>query len=171
MREGEIESDLRLRSMTDSDIDRVVAIEREAFGDAALEEWEFWCHLTLPNEYALVAERDGEIVGSLLYAKRRGELYVSNLAVARNARRSGIGGAMMRWVLEQMKTLGQNSVALHVAGSNFEAIQLYTKLGFVEVDRVPSGYPDGSDAIEMVHSARAQTRKTTVLSLIGARRG
>lgn len=80
----------------------------------------------------LVAEIDGEIVGSVIGAfdGRRGMIY--HLAVHRDFRGRGIGAALLAEVEDRLKAKGCLKCLLHVFADNTEAIRFYGNRGWRE---------------------------------------
>lgn len=79
-----------------------------------------------------VAERDGEAVGALCGEVRgSGDLgWVTQLAVRRDARRHGVGGALLRRALARFAERGLPGAGLVVRTSNAGGVALYEGLGF-----------------------------------------
>ena len=77
-----------------------------------------------------IAETDGELTGFVCYrvVEREGELL--NLAVAPEARRSGIGAGLLQEVLRRARAAGAVSLYLEVRESNAAALGLYRRFGF-----------------------------------------
>jgi len=86
----------------------------------------------LASEIAFVAEDDdGEPVGFALARRRTPKLAtLTDLYVAREARRSGIGTELMREVLSALRAQGIEHVDLEVVASNTVARSLYGRWGF-----------------------------------------
>ncbi|XP_077236341.1 acyl-CoA N-acyltransferases (NAT) superfamily protein [Tasmannia lanceolata] len=61
-------------------------------------------------------------------------LYVSNLCVAKFARRQGIASNMLHLAIEAAKSSGIDQILVHVHKDNVSAQQLYTKIGFETVE-------------------------------------
>lgn len=76
------------------------------------------------------------------------------LAVRPEARRRGIGGRMLRWVLESASIAGIASVHVELRESNAAAIALYRAAGFTEAFRLPGYYRGRETAIRMVLALR-----------------
>ena len=95
---------------------------RDGFGPAA----RFGC---------LVAERDGTVVGYASYypaydmATPSHGLHLLDLFVAPDARRSGVGTALMRAVGERCRRRGGQWLSLHVLPRNAGARVFYERLG------------------------------------------
>ncbi|MDP1547640.1 MAG: GNAT family N-acetyltransferase [Anaerolineales bacterium] len=80
----------------------------------------------------LVAEHDGEIIGSVIGAfdGRRGMIY--HLAVHRDFRGQGVGAALLTEVEQRLQAKGCLKCLLHVFADNSEAIQFYRERGWRE---------------------------------------
>jgi ribosomal-protein-alanine N-acetyltransferase len=72
------------------------------------------------------------------------------LAVDRQHRNRGIGGALLTELISVARTAGYGEVTLHVRRDNEGARRLYERTGFAE-SRVVSRYyqPSGADALVM----------------------
>lgn len=92
----------------------------------------------------LVAEDDGRIVGSVIggYDGRRGLLY--HLAVAREARRLGLGSRLLAEVEARLRAKGCVKCYLMVTLDNPEVEEFYKKRGWHFMDYVR---PYGKDLI------------------------
>ena len=90
---------------------------------------------------AMVGEREGRIVvfGVLMLAP--GEAQVLNLSVVPDARREGLGRALLRQLLEIAVRAGADQCFLEVRVSNAPALALYASEGFVPVARRDDYYP------------------------------
>ena len=88
-----------------------------------------------PHAAVFVAERsDGAIVGRLSLARdtHPASAHVADLGlmVAKDARRTGVGRALMEASVEWAKASGVRKLELHVFPWNEPAIQLYERFGF-----------------------------------------
>jgi ADP-ribose pyrophosphatase YjhB (NUDIX family)/GNAT superfamily N-acetyltransferase len=90
-----------------------------------------------PAQALVVAERDGEVVGTLQLSvlpglshrgARRGQLEA--VRVARSQRGQGLGAAMVRWALEESRRRGCAMVQLTTHKSRTDAHRFYERLGF-----------------------------------------
>ncbi len=84
----------------------------------------------------LVAENDGEIVGTVIggFDGRRGLIY--HLAVAAALRGKGIGSSLMDEVETRLRAKGCIRCYLLVTTDNPEAMEFYKKLDWVHMDYV-----------------------------------
>ncbi|EOY30270.1 Acyl-CoA N-acyltransferases (NAT) superfamily protein, putative [Theobroma cacao] len=64
--------------------------------------------------------------------------YVSNLCVAKSARRKGIASNMLYFVIESARSSGVEMVYVHVHRHNGPALELYEKIGFEIVEMASS---------------------------------
>lgn len=102
----------------------------------------------------IVAERDGEIVGSVmlyapsanaygaLAAKQAGWPELRLLAVAPTARGTGVGQALVDECVRRARESGAAELGLHTSDSLRAAVRMYERMGFVrapEYDFRPGG--------------------------------
>jgi GNAT superfamily N-acetyltransferase len=85
-----------------------------------------------PVWWAFVAEENSEILAFALYYIRystwKGQrLYLEDIIVTEKARGKGIGGMLMKSVIEEAKTLGMSGVSWQVLDWNENAIEFYKK--------------------------------------------
>jgi ribosomal-protein-alanine N-acetyltransferase len=90
---------------------------------------------------ARVGEREGRIVtyGVLMLAP--GEAQLLNLSVVPDARRQGLGRALLAQFVADARRLGAEQMFLEVRLSNAPAIALYASEGFVPIARRVAYYP------------------------------
>lgn len=77
-----------------------------------------------------VPERKRDENGVTRHYKRRGVGYISNLCVAPDSRRQGIGRALLDKCEQQARAWGCRSIALHVDLNNTSAYELYRRAGY-----------------------------------------
>ncbi|GMA61687.1 GNAT family N-acetyltransferase [Alicyclobacillus fastidiosus] len=93
----------------------------------------------------LVAEFDGEIVGSVVLCPENTDAYkgladmsefpeIRMLAVAQSARNRGVASALIAECIRRAKVKGSKSIGLHTADFMKNAIRLYERIGF---ERIP----------------------------------
>lgn len=152
---------VRLRPMTEADLDQVVELEMAVFGPQ-----EAWSRKMLAGElaqqpasrYYLVAEDEDGIAGygGLLRAGWQGD--VLTLAVATTRWGQGIGSALLQALLAEAGRMGCTEVFLEVRTDNLRAQQLYERHEFTRVG-IRKGYyqPSGADALVMRRCLRGGT--------------
>jgi ribosomal-protein-alanine N-acetyltransferase len=99
--------------------------------------------LSLPGAFGLIDERGGMLLGRVTVD----EAEVLTLAVAPDARRRGIAKALLEAACGEIRLRGGNAMFLEVATGNAPALELYRRIGFVEVGRRRRYYADSSDAL------------------------
>lgn len=133
---------IRIRPLVEADLDRVTAIEREAFGG---EAWPRSAFADLVGAFGQarpargafwVAEAPGtaEVVGyaGVELSSLLGEADLINIAVAPAWKRHGVGHALIRRTLRLCRELGVPLLWLRVRRSNADARQFYLRQGFTE---------------------------------------
>jgi GNAT superfamily N-acetyltransferase len=90
------------------------------------------------NNELIVAEHDGEVVGMLQltmtpYLTYQGgwRATVEGVRVARTARSSGVGRAMMEWAIARAREKGCHLIQLTTDKQRPDAVRFYESLGFV----------------------------------------
>ncbi len=124
----------------------------ESFARAGLEEHDFDLERELGRAYgvAFVARSvSNEPVGLLLGWEVADELHVLSVVVTGEARRMGVGRALMLSGFEHARERTLRLVLLEVARRNLPAIRLYRSLGLVALRVRRAYYQNGDDAVEM----------------------
>jgi len=151
------ESSFRTREKSQVDIERLTASEGErlravrlhalreapdAFG-TTLEEAEAlssesWCDQlnTMATFVANAGDRDVGLVRGTRHDEIHDAGYLISMWVAPEARRDGIGSALVDAVIDWARTLELSRLFLDVAASNAPATALYTSKGFTPTGRV-----------------------------------
>ena len=93
----------------------------------------------------LAAVRDGEVLGyvGMMYVLDEG--YIANVAVSPDARRQGVGRALISALLARAEELELAFVTLEVRPSNSAAVALYSGFGFEPVGRRKNYYDKPSE--------------------------
>ncbi|TDW90927.1 putative N-acetyltransferase YhbS [Kribbella pratensis] len=138
-------NDVVIRRATASDVAAIVAMiaddqlgaTRESLDDltpylAAFEQID-----ADSNQLLMVADRNGEVIGTLQLTiipglSRRGSTrgLIEAVRVAAPARGSGLGTMLVRWAVEESRTRGCSLVQLTSDKSRTNAHRFYTNLGF-----------------------------------------
>jgi predicted N-acetyltransferase YhbS len=86
--------------------------------------------LAHPRHHSVVAESDGRIVGSNFLDERSGIVGIGPVSVDPAGQNRGVGGRLMRAVLDRAARRHAPGVRLLQAGFHNRSLCLYTKLGF-----------------------------------------
>lgn len=129
-----------------------MALERASFPDDAWSHDAMRAELSSPHGCYLVVVDGDRVVGyaglrALVGAK---DADVQTIAVAADARGSGIGRMLLHAVLSEASARRVREVFLEVRADNPVAANLYASEGFVEIGRRPRYYQPGDvDAVIM----------------------
>ena len=124
---------MTLRDATPADAAALAAVETACFPNDAWSHDALLSHLTAPLSPACLMEEGGEVIG---YASGRAtppEAEVYRVAVRPDARRRGIGLALMGALELRFAGQGCGRFYLEVRASNAPARHLYESLGYEEV--------------------------------------
>lgn len=140
---------LTVRAMAESDMDAVLAVEREVFRDAWTASF-FRRLLAEPGAWLRVAERGGALAGYSVATLQPPHADLENLATVPSQRRNGVARALMDDLYAACRAQGVRAITLEVRATNAEAQALYAAEGFAIVG-LRKGYyrhPD-EDALVM----------------------
>ncbi len=139
----------KIKELTPADLQAVLEIEYRCFPDpyplSLLEQ----LYSSYPRGF-IGAELEGRLVGYLIFTMRWGGIgHILSLAVDPPYQRRGIGSALVRKALEDLKADGARTVRLEARKSNIGARMFYLTLGFKEERELPHYYEDGETAVLM----------------------
>jgi len=124
-----------LREGDASDLDRIDRMIADAFDPRWGEAWtrnQVIGILAVPGVWLTIAEQGGRAVGFALIRGVLDEAELLLLAVVREARRKGVGAALLRSVVGDCALRGIDSLHLEVRDGN-DAIKLYRNSGFTKI--------------------------------------
>ncbi len=134
---------------TAADLDAVDEISQHSFRTPWPRQT-FADELTRPHAHLELARRGADVVGYVNYWVVTDEVHLLAIATHPDARRGGIGAALMTHLLDGARARGSRLVTLEVRSGNQAARALYRSVGFVEVATRRSYYgDDGDDAVIM----------------------
>jgi [ribosomal protein S18]-alanine N-acetyltransferase len=141
-----------VRPATPADLADVVALEADNLGVDAWSENLLAEGLAgrLPTIHYLVAEVDGAVLGHAVTSLAGDIAELQRIAVAQVARRTGVASELLEAAVAL--AAGADRMLLEVREDNAAALAFYAARGFVEVDRRPKYYRDGSTAVVMRRS-------------------
>ncbi|MCP5144051.1 MAG: GNAT family acetyltransferase [Gammaproteobacteria bacterium] len=130
-----------IRKFQQADRDMLVALWRNVFPDDPPhnEPSSVIDAKCAVDDLIFVAEDAGKLVGACMagYDGHRGWLYA--VAVEKEQRRNGTGGALVRYTMQALKDLGCIKVNLQVRATNTEVVAFYEALGFSIEERISMG--------------------------------
>jgi ribosomal-protein-alanine N-acetyltransferase len=137
------------RKMELADLEQVCRLEERLFSPP----WSRQAFISevSENDYALpvVLLHDGQVIGYWVLYMVLEEAHLANIAVAPEYQGHGLG----RWMLQQALTQADihrcEMIYLEVRISNYRAIDLYKKAGFIELGVRRRYYEDKEDALLM----------------------
>lgn len=149
-------SALLVEPLADHDLDDCARIEAASFAHAQLD---LRAELARPYARLWVArpEAGSPALGFLLAWRLGDELEIQTVATAPEARRRGVGRALVLAAIDEARATGCQRLLLEVRASNQAALGLYRALGF-EQDGLRRGYYSDptEDAVLMSRPAAQQ---------------
>ena len=144
-----MDNDALIREANIDDIEAIYQIESESFGNP-------WSKTLLTNEIQsntslmLCAVIKGSVVGFGSSMQVYDEIHITNLAVAVDQRRQGIGKRLLSELINAKYSEQINNFILEVRISNTPAIELYRSYGFEPLGIRKKYYEDeNEDALVM----------------------
>lgn len=120
-----------LRPLNKNDVRQLFLIEQrtqqspwseEVFKQCILENYEGW-----------VIEENEIIIGFVMMSLRAGESHILNLGIQPEFQRQGHASRLLQHALEEARKKGAGISYLEVRSSNYKAIALYKKFGFIQI--------------------------------------
>jgi GNAT superfamily N-acetyltransferase len=138
-------SDVQFRRATEADLPAIVAMladdvlgaTRESPDDLTPYLAAFKAIAADPNQFLVVADRDGEVVGTMqltflpgLSRKGATRAQIEGVRVRGTERGTGLGSQLMVWAVDQARERGCNLVQLTSDTARTDAHRFYEQLGF-----------------------------------------
>lgn len=134
------------------DVDPLLPAERELFGPTAWSAETFWSELAHPQTrwYVVAEDPAGALLGYAGLMAGGAEADVQTVAVLPSAQGRGLGGLLLRALIDEAVRRGAAALLLEVRRDNAPAIALYRRFGFEQI-AVRRGYyqPGNVDALVM----------------------
>jgi len=106
-------------------------------------------YLRRPGSFSLVAESDAGILGFIVAETRRKTGHIITIDVLAEARRAGVGSALLLAAEERLVRAGAAAVVLETPVNNEAAIRFYKQKGYFVEKTVAGYYSNGLDALVM----------------------
>ncbi|MEC8555055.1 MAG: ribosomal protein S18-alanine N-acetyltransferase [Planctomycetota bacterium] len=150
---------VHIRWMIRRDMHSVLKIEKASFEFPWSEE-EFIRCLRQRNCIGMVAERDDEVVGFMIYELHKNRLHLLNFAVAPNCRRECVGNSMIEKLVGKLSAERRSRIMLEVRETNLDAQLFFKSLGFRAISVLRDFYDDTTeDAYLMQYRYRASVEE------------
>jgi ribosomal-protein-alanine N-acetyltransferase len=101
----------------------------------------------VPTVRYLVADLDGLVVGYAVASYAGDIAELQRIGVSPAQRRTGVASALLAEVVAEAPRTGADRLILEVREDNAGALAFYASRGFVEIDRRPRYYRDGTTGI------------------------
>ena len=140
-----------IRDATAADADAIFRLEADCLGPDAWSRAlvESGVCGDVPTVHYLVVEDDDEVTAYAAASIVAEIAELQRIAVRPAARRRGHASALLEAVVERAIAGRADRLLLEVREANADALAFYAASGFVEVDRRPRYYRDGTTAVVM----------------------
>ncbi len=135
---------VHIRWMIRRDMTAVLEIEKQNF-EFPWSEDDFIRCLRQRNCIGMVAEREEEVVGFMIYELHKNRLHILNFAVADSHKRCSIGQSMVSKLVGKLSNDRRNRIMLEVRETNLEAQLFFKQLGFRAVSVLHDFYEDSTE--------------------------
>lgn len=129
-----------MRNVTEADLPQLLVIEHltqtapwteDIFKRCMEVGYDCWC-----------IEEDEAIIGFIMMSSTlTGEAHILNLCVTPAYQRKGYGKILLAYAIAQAKQKGMGIIYLEVRRGNYPAIELYHKMGFMQIADRKNYYP------------------------------
>lgn len=143
-----------IRPAIERDIDILLPIEHRCFHHDRLTRLDFHRALKAKSAVLLTAEEGGAVLGYALLRVRGRQAHLESLAVDPDARRMGLGRALLRAAEDACVARGALHVRLEIREDNPAAYALYESLGYRQHGTWLEYYEDQSDALRLRKALR-----------------
>ena len=135
------QSCVHIRWMIRRDMPSVLAIESSSFEFPWTED-EFIRCLRQRDCIGMVAERNEEVAGFMIYELHKTRIHVLSFAVHPEFRREGVGKAMIEKLISKLAYQRRNRIVLEVRETNLDAQLFFRQLGFRATGVLKGFYED-----------------------------
>ena len=110
--------------------------------------------------FFVLANSSGSVIGYAILANTHSLGYVLSIAVHPKNRNQGYAGMLLNFLETKCREKGLSKLRLDVRINNTTAIELYKKLGLMEIRRKSNFYGNGIDALLMEKTVTLQSEQT-----------
>ncbi|MGQ0529266.1 MAG: GNAT family N-acetyltransferase [Panacagrimonas sp.] len=146
----------RIRRATPADAAAMLALEA-LFPSDRMSARSIRRFITVSSARVFVALRGSELLGNLVLLLRKGSraARIYSVVVSPQARGLGIGNRLVEAAERATMREGRDRVSLEVRADNTAARALYAKRGYLEAQRLPAYYDDGTDGLRLLRKLKA----------------
>ena len=139
-------AEIYISKMCAEDIEKVVEIEAEAYGEHHWSKSSFYDEMQNNlAKYYVAKTANGDLVGYAGTWHIIDEAHITTIAVKKSHLRQHIGEAIIVKIIEDCYSVGIKYLTLEVRVSNEPAIALYTKYGFNSLGTRKGYYQDNNE--------------------------
>ncbi|MFP3167609.1 ribosomal-protein-alanine N-acetyltransferase [Thermoproteus sp. CP80] len=131
-------------------LDGIYEVELDSFKKEdiySIDLLKFLCSFCYENSYIYI--ENNKVLGYIITCVEGSAAHIISIAVRQEARRRGVGSALLCTALRLLKNRKVEKIYLEVRMSNKNAIDLYKKAGFQIVEVLRNYYSDGEDGYRM----------------------
>lgn len=154
MRKGTCDSSLKphIRYAVKDDLDALLSLENICFKEETFHTRQIKYLLLKAKSIILVAEIEGNIIGSMIILLRKHILNarIYSLNVHPGYRRMGIASSLMDLASELIRKKGYDNITLETGITNTAAQSLYRSKGFQVDKKLSNYYSSGDDAFHLI---------------------
>ncbi|MBN3490988.1 ribosomal protein S18-alanine N-acetyltransferase [Acholeplasma equirhinis] len=138
-----------IRQAIEADLFEIERLEKKIFNESL--GFAFLKQELVDNPFSkiFVYEQDGKIIGYMSYRQIDSNADIMNFLVDEPYQNQGIGKEIFKFVLEEMKNDGCETIILEVRKSNQRAIYFYESFGGKVIRTIPNYYKD-EDGLVMI---------------------
>jgi ribosomal protein S18 acetylase RimI-like enzyme len=142
----------RIRKFQKKDFEALWQLDQLCFdAQMAYSRPELAFYMQRPGAFTLVAEGESAAtLGFIVAEAERKSGHIITIDVVAEARRLGVGSALLNAAEERLLEAGAQAVALETAVNNESAIRFYKEKGYFVEKTVPGYYSGQLDALVMV---------------------
>lgn len=135
-----------IRPMTKDDIDNVMIIEEDAFGEGHWERNSFYDEISnnLANYYCLFND-EAKMLGYAGFWHIIDEAHITTIAVKKEYRRNKLGEFLLCHMIDECYKKEIKYITLEVRVSNIPAISMYEKYGFKSLGTRKNYYQNNNE--------------------------
>ena len=154
MRKGACDCSLKphIRKALKDDLDALFHLEKICYKEETFHMDQLKYLLLKAKSIVLVAEIEGNIIGSIIILLRKHILNarIYSLNVHPEYRRMGIASSLMDFASDMVKKKGYDNITLETGISNTAAQNLYRTKGFHVDNKLSNYYTNGDDALHYI---------------------